>query len=405
MAGSVAARVRRGIGARVQPGLILRLHPRVEPTEGALRDVGRQDPGMAPRARALTLAALNRTLLARQLLLDRRRIPLVRALEATGGLQAQDPLAPLFGLLSRLDGFAAEQLSRAVHDRRAVRGTLMRGTVHLVSARDFLPLEPPIGPMVRELHRRYQRDRAALGDVSRVTEEAMALAAEPMSTAALNERFGEDGWWRIRREGRFLHAPLAGERSGFGRRALFVSADAWLGAAPEASRDEAMEHLIRRGLGGFGPMTLADLAAWSGLSAGALRPAVEAMALVRRRDEAGRILLDLPRRPVFDGDAPALPRLLAAFDNTILSHADRTRVIDDDARRTVIRGGIVDPVVLVDGFVRARWRMARGRRSVELVVERFVPIPRAHARALRHEAERTLAFAAPDADRRTVRGL
>src|SRR3954466_5286768 len=129
MAGSVAARGRRGIGARVQPGLILRLHPRVEPTEGALRDVGRQDPGMAPRARALTLAALNRTLLARQLLLDRRRIPLVRALEATGGLQAQDPVAPLFGLLSRLDGFAAEEVASPVHGRARVARTPRRGSV------------------------------------------------------------------------------------------------------------------------------------------------------------------------------------------------------------------------------------------------------------------------------------
>src|SRR4051812_45144972 len=152
-------------------------------------------------------------------------------------------------------------------------------------------------------------------------------------------------------------------------------------------------------------MTLADLAAWSGLPVATLRPVVESLRLVRRRDAEGRELLDVPRAVVADGDAPAPPRLLAAFDNTILSHADRTRVIDDDARRTVIRGGIVDPVVLVDGFVRGRWRIARARRSVELVVEAFAPIPRAHAPALRDEAERTLAFAAPDADRRTVSGL
>src|SRR5690348_10243715 len=113
--------------------------------------------GMAPRARPLTLATLNRTLLARQLLLDRRAMPLLRALEAVGGLQAQDPVAPLFGLLSRLDGFAAEDLARAVHARRVVRGTLMRGTVHLVSAGDYLALEPATGPLVRELHRRYLR--------------------------------------------------------------------------------------------------------------------------------------------------------------------------------------------------------------------------------------------------------
>src|SRR4051794_9453474 len=256
---------------------------------------------MAPRPRALTLRALNRTLLARQLLLERRAMPLARALEAVGGLQAQDPVAPMFGLLSRLERFAAEHLGRAVHDRRVVRGTLMRGTVHLVSARDYLALEPATGPLVRELHRRYMRDRADLGDVSGLTAQAMALATEPMSTAALNERFGEDGWWRIRREGRFLHAPLPGERSGFGRRALFVSADAWLGAAPEASLAEAMQHLIRRGLGGFGPLTLVDLAAWSGLSAATLGPAIEGATLVRRRDEDGRELLDLPRRRVVDG--------------------------------------------------------------------------------------------------------
>jgi hypothetical protein len=360
---------------------------------------------MAARGRVLTIADLNRTLLARQLLLERRAMPLVRALEVVGGLQAQDPVAPLFGLHSRLEGFAAEQLARAVHERRVVRGTLMRGTVHLVSARDYLRLEPATGPLVRELHRRYRRERADLGDVSALAAEAMAVVTRPMSTAELNERFGEDGWWRIRREGRFLHAPVEGERGGFGRRALFVSADAWLGAAPEAPAEEAVALLVRRGLGGFGPMTIADLAAWSGLSAAALRPAVEALALVRRRDEEGRELLDLPRRPVVDGDAPAPPRLLAAFDNTILSHADRTRVIDDEARRIVIRGGIVDPAVLVDGFVRGRWRYTRARRSAELVVEPFGPIPRAHVRAVRDEAERTLAFAAPDADRRTVRGV
>src|SRR4051794_19522534 len=148
---------------------------------------------MAPRARALTLAALNRTLLARQRLLERRAMPLVRALEAVGGLQAQDPVAPLFGLLSRLDGFAAEQLARAVHERRVVRGTLMRGTVHLVSASDYLALEPAVGPMVRQLHRRYRRDRAELGDVSRGTAGAMAPPPRAESTPALDGGLGGGG--------------------------------------------------------------------------------------------------------------------------------------------------------------------------------------------------------------------
>jgi hypothetical protein len=281
----------------------------------------------------------------------------------------------------------------------------MRGTVHLVSARDYLQLVGAIEPLVRSLHRRYLRERGDVPNLARLTREAVRVAREPVGAVELRKRFGEDGWWRIRREGRFLYAPVDGPRGGFGRSALFVAADAWLDGAAFASVDEALAHLVRRGLAGFGPMTLADLGAWSGLSVAALRPVVESFALVRRRDVEGRELLDVPRRAVVAGDVPAPPRLLAPFDNTILSHADRTRVIDDDARRTVIRGGIVDAVVLVDGFVRGRWRVARAKRSAELVLEAFGPIPRAHTRALREEAERTLAFAEPDAERRVVRGV
>jgi hypothetical protein len=354
---------------------------------------------------SLTLSDLNRTLLARQLLLARRTMPLVRAVEAVAGIQAQDPVAPLFGLLARLEGFASDELTRALRRRSVVRGTLMRGTVHLVSARDYLRLEPAVGPLVRGRHGQYLRGRPPMPDVAERTREAMALAAEPVPAAALRSHFGEDGWWRIRREGRWLYAPVEGPRGGFGRSALFVAADAWLRGAPFASADEALAMLVRRGLAGFGPMTLADLVAWSGLPVATLQPVVESAALVRRRDERDRELLDVPRRPVVRGDVAAPPRLLAPFDDAILAHADRTRVIDDDTRRAVIRGGIVDAVVLVDGFVRGRWKVARAKRTAELVVEAFAPIPRAHARALRAEAERTLAFAEPEAERRVVRGL
>jgi hypothetical protein len=353
----------------------------------------------------LTLTDLNRTLLARQLLLQRRAMPLGRALEAVAGIQAQDPVAPLFGLHSRLDGFEPAALVSALRRRAVVRGTLMRGTVHLVSARDYLRLEPAVGPLIRGLHLQYLRGRPPMPDAAERTREAQAMAASPVPVAVLRERFGEDGWWRIRREGRWLYAPVDGQRSGFGRSAEFVAADAWLDGAEFASSEDALTHLVRRGLAAFGPMTLADLAAWSGLPVATLQPAVEGLRLVRRRDDRGRELLDVPRAPVVRGDAPAPPRLLAAFDDTILSHADRTRVIDDDARRTVIRGGIVDAVLLVDGFVRGRWKVVRAKRSAELVVETFGAIPRAHARAVREEAERTLAFAAPEAERRVVRGV
>src|SRR3954447_23170036 len=364
---------------------------------------------------SLTLTDLNRTLLARQLLLERRPVPLVRALEAVAGIQAQDPVAPLFGLAARLEGFQASALTRALDRRSVVRGRLMRGTVHLVSARDYRRMEPAVAPLIRGQHLQYQRGRPPMPDVAERTAEAMAMAgepgggwavgAEPVLSATLRAHFGEDGWWRIRRAGRWLYAPVEGRRSGFGRSAVFVAADAWLGGAPFASVEESLAHLARRGLAAFGPMTLADLAAWSGLPVATRRPDVESLRLVRRRDAEGRELLDVPRAVVAGGDVPAPPRLLAAVDDTILSHADRTRVIDDDARRMVIRGGMVDAVVLVDGFVRGRWKVARATRSAELVVEAFAPIPRAHVRALREEAERTLAFAAPEVERRIVRGV
>src|SRR3954451_2173489 len=367
-----------------------------------VRPVGGAGAARSP----LTLTDLNRTLLARQLLLVRSTAPVGRALEAVAGLQAQDPVAPLFGLLSRLEGFDAGDLTRALHRRTVVRGTLMRGTVHLVSARDYLRLEPAVRPMIANLHRQFLRGRPEMADeaVAQLTRAAMAMASEPVTAAALRERFGEDGWWRARRAGRFLYAPVEGPRGGFSRSAVLVAADAWL---PHgfAAEPEALAHLVRRGLAAFGPMTPADLAAWSGLTVPRLGPVVESLALVPRRDDRARELLDVPRRPLLRGAVPAPPRLLAPFDNTILSHADRTRVIDDEARRAVIRGGIVDAVFLVDGFVRGRWRIVRAKGAAELVLEAFAPIPRAFVRGLREEAERTLAFAAPEAGRRVVRGV
>lgn len=352
--------------------------------------------------RTVTARELNRTLLARQLLLRRETMAVPRALEAVAGLQAQDPLPPLLGLWTRLDGFGDAELLRALHRRRVVRATLVRGTVHLVSARDYLRLQGAIGPLVRALYRSYLRARPDVPNIQELTRQALELAREPVAAVALRDRFGEEAWWRIRREGRFVYAPLDGQRSGFGPRASFVSADAWLGRAP-LSEAESLPHLVRRGLGAFGPLTLGDLATWSGLAIAKLRPVVERLRLRQLRDERGRPLLDLPRGELVGGQVQAPPRLLPAFDNTILAHADRTRVIDDDARREVIRGGLVDPVFLVDGFVRGRWRVEQAKGSATLVLEPFSPVPRRHVRELGDEAERMLAFAEPDADRRAVR--
>ena len=339
--------------------------------------------------RVLTLRELNRALLARQLLLERARLPVTRAIERLAGLQAQEPAPPFMGLWTRLEGFERGELVDALHRRRVVKATLMRGTLHLVTARDFALLAPATTPMVQALWRSYLRDRAEIANAHELTERALEFATEPRTNAEMREFLGgDDPWWRIRRHGLFVHVP-GDEPWAFPRRPRFVAARAWLDrplADPETSRS----HLVRRYLAAFGPATVSDVAAWSGLTVAELRPIVERMRLRRFRDERGRVLFDVPGAPLPDAATPAPPRLVPAFDNLILSHADRTRVIADDHRRVVIDGGIVDPVLLVDGFVAGRWRLVGG--AVEL--DAFERLPRAVERALRREGERLAAFAA-----------
>ena len=338
--------------------------------------------------RVLTLRELNRALLARQLLLERARLPVVRTLERVAGLQAQDVVAPFIGLWTRLAGFEREALARALRRRTVVRATLMRGTIHLVSARDYSLFAPALLPMIQTLSQRYLRDREPVADVDGLVERALAFARQPRTNAEMREAVGgEDAWWRVRRHALFVNAP-GDEPWGFARTVRLVAADAWLDR-PLADPGEGLEHLLRRYLAAFGPAGADDVSAWTGLSQAALRPALERLRLRRLRDERGRLLLDLPSAPLPAADTPAPPRLLPAFDNLVLSHADRTRIISDEHRRAVIRGGLVDAVFLVDGFVAGRWRLERGKVRLEA----FQPLPPDVERELRREGERVASFA------------
>ena len=323
-------------------------------------------------------------------MLERSRLPVTRAVERVAGLQAQDPQAPYFGLWTRLERFEPADLTRAVKRRRVVKATLMRGTLHLVSVRDYERFAPALLPMVQQLWRSYLRGRAPVEDVEALARRARAFADRPRSSAELREFLGgEDAWWRVRRHVHFVHAPTGGTWA-FGRRPSFVAAEHWL-AEPHRPDQEGTVHLLRRYLAAFGPATLHDAAAWSGLTVAALRPAADTLAprLRRFRDERGRALLDVRGGALPHAGTPAPARLLPPFDNAILSHADRTRIVNDEHRRTVIRGGLVAPVFLVDGFVAGRWQLACGR--VEL--EPFVRLKRRVERDLRREGERLAGFA------------
>ena len=356
----------------------------------------------------LTQAQLNRATLARQLLLERADLDVVAATERIGGLQAQEPASPHIGLWTRLAGFEPAELDRAIVDRTVVKGTLMRSTLHLVSAADYLHLWPALGPMIDGIRRRDRTQPPSARSLAVLRARAEAFTTEPRGLGELRDHLGPaDGltpdeivWW-VRRSVAFAHAPSEVPWS-FGRRPRLAHALGWLGTDGWPPAADALDRLVRRYLGAFGPATAADLAQWSGLAVGKLRPgiaAVDATGDLRRfSDVRGRELLDLDGAPLPDADTPAPPRLLPMWDSTILAFADRTRLISDADRRVVVASnGDTLPTFTIDGVVAGLWwAEATGGDGSRIVIEPFrPPLRRRDARALEREGERLAAVVGP----------
>ena len=339
--------------------------------------------------RVLTLRELNRTTLQRQLLLGRERMPVARAIEKVGGLQAQWAPAPYVALWSRLEDFERRSLELALLRGRVVKALLMRATLHLVAARDC----PYFDSAVREA-RTLARTRGAKPPAAKIVERALTLTRErPHARSELMRALGYD--------------PRTTDSDEL-REYNWVVALARLEQLPEAAfwgfrgspllqptehelppKEEAVTHLIRRYLAAFGPATRADASQWSGVPIRDLTPGFEALRLRCFRDEQGRELLDLPRAPLAAADAPSPPRLLPRWEELLLAHKDRTRVISDDLRKAVIaKNGDVQQTFLVDGFVAGTWRQ-EGER---VLLDPFEPLPRTARRELEDEAKRIAAW-------------
>ena len=336
--------------------------------------------------RTLTLKELNRATLARQLLLERKRLPLVRAVERVAGMQAQWAPAPYVGLWTRVVGFRRDELERALLRRRLLRAVLMRGTIHLVSLADYGVFGAAVGapPWLRP-------DAAAVAEG--LHESVRAFGAVPRTRAEVTEFLAREHgvdistaealWYAVRTRGRLTHAPESGLWKAPGRTRYVVIPHE--PAEPEAARIE----LVRRYLAAFGPATRADVAEWSGLRVRDCEPALDALEPLKRfRDERGRELLDLPRAPLPPADTPAPVRLMPRFDNLVLAHKDRTRVLPEEYRGAVIDGGWVKSTLLVDGVVAGVWEIDDGR----VRVEPFAPLPRAVRREVDDEAARLEAW-------------
>jgi hypothetical protein len=344
---------------------------------------------------------LNRATLERQLLLRRRKLSAVEAIEHLVGMQAQAPAPPYVGLWTRLEDFHPDDLKRLILERRAVRIALMRNTVHLVSARDCLAMRPLMQPVFDRTLYSTRANRANLEgvDIEALVAAGRALLEERPRTAKelgklLQEQWPEHDPASLARAIRHL-VPLVQvpPRGLWGKSgpAAHTTAEAWLGRPLDPA--PSLEETILRYLGAFGPATVKDVQTWSGLTR--LGEVIERVRPRLRifRDERGKELFDVPDAPMPDPDTQAPPRFLPEFDNLILSHADRTRVIAEEYRKAIAsKNGMVPASVLVDGFVRGTWKTERSRGKATLEVKPFEPLAKEDRDALAEEGEQLIRF-------------
>jgi len=350
--------------------------------------------------------ALNRALLARQMLLARERLPAATVIERLVGLQAQQPRPPFVGLWSRIEGFERQELRSLIESRDVVRGSLMRCTLHLMTRRDFLAFRPVLQPALNRGLQSILGTRKVRLDFEPLLEEARRVLRERPCRfgevrAALSAQFPDVDAQAMGFAVRMLLPLLivpAGHEWAYRADPPFTLAEEWLEA--QLAADTRPHPLVLRYLAAFGPASVRDLSAWSGLSG--LAPVLEEIRpqLATFRDEQNRELFDLPEAPRPHEDTPVPARYVADFDNVVLAHADRTRVIDDAHRKVVVtNNGQVLPTILVDGFVAGTWKVARVRDTATLTVSPFAPLSTAARDELAGEAERLARFVEPSADR------
>jgi len=369
---------------------------------------------MSPRATndapVLTLRELNRATLARQMLLERIALPVVTAIERLAALQAQWAPSPYIALWSRLKGFERESLWNAIEKKHTViRARLMRGTLHLVSARDFYAYAVATQDLQRGAWNRLQVGAGV--DPAKVARLAVAFAREPRTSedvvSHLTEHLGSFGgpykWliWRfVSAHADLVSAPPAGHWAHGGTNVPYVAARHWIDGGARPTEEKAVELLIRRYLGAFGPATLADIARFAGQVPARIRPVLERLvpSLRRLSDEQGRALFDLPRAPRPDANLKAPIRLLPRYDELLIGYEHRDRVIAKEHRGAVYsKNAIIEAVFLVDGFAAGTWSLATTKAQAVVSIHPFGSLARSDRAAAIAEGGAVARFMAPDA--------
>ena len=372
---------------------------------------------MPARVPTLTLRELNRALLARQFLLKRQKLDVVEAVERLACLQGQWAPSPYVALWSRLSGFERERLTRPIDRGEIVKATLMRATLHLVSAREypayslatmegrFGAWRPAGGPALADLDKLHRAVMAFAGKTPRTRAEIQEFIADHLPPSAANDERLRNwfSWAAVATSG--LVWESAGAHFEHRQLGRHVAPPAKLRKAPRP--EVAYELVVRRHLGAFGPATVADIATWSSARVPNIRAALAGMKDVRRFvDERGRELIDLTRAPRPSAAVAAPARFLARFDAAILGHAapERTRILPEPYRKSVIFAAEVWPTFLVDGFVAGRWSIAVRPKEAVLELKSFKPLARANRAALMDEGEKLVRFYAPESRTHGVRG-
>jgi hypothetical protein len=354
----------------------------------------------------LTPRQLNRATLARQMLLERQRMPLEKAVGHFVAIQAQLPRPPFVGLWSRLEGVRREAVAELFRTRRLVRATAMRGTLHAMRADDFLAFRGclqqgldragrVLGNRLKGLDidgavkvgRRYF-ENAATFDAFRDHLEAAYPKADIRALA-----------YAVRMRVPLVQVPTDAPW-GYPSQAEFVSAEKWLGR--DTAREERVGDLVLRYLAAYGPAGVADVQAWSGLQG--LRPVLESRRAKLRVFKVGRTdVFDLPDAPRPDEDVPSPVRFLPEFDSAIVCRAD-ARLLDSKYRNRVFVSGLrVLPTFLVDGRVAGIWKIERQKAAAALILEPFGRLPPKVRGALEKEGEALMKYAEPDATKVDVR--
>ena len=359
--------------------------------------------------RILNLRELNRATLARQMLLKRESLPVLAAVERLVGMQAQLAVSPYVGLWTRLRDFKREDLARAIEERKIVKATLMRATLHLCTADDYLRFRTTLQPMLTGARETIVKQRGGEFDSKQLLAEARRyIGEEPRTFAEISDWVvklmpGHDVGalrYTVRTNIPLVQTPI-GTGWSYPAKPQFTLAESWIGRP--IVREDNLPELVRHYLAAFGPAAVTDAQTWLGIK---LKEPFEKVRpeLKTYRDEGRRELFDLPHLSLPAEAIPAPVRFLPEYDNLLLSHNDRRRVVADEHRSKVYLPGLrVAATILVDGFVRGTWKIEKIKNAATLAIEPLAKLTLPERKALSEEGERLLRFVEATAKSFSVR--